>query len=355
MKISIDRGILLKALNHVQSVVERRNTIPILSNVKIDANEKNLSLVATDLDLEIIESIDANVVGSGSTTVSAHTLYDIVRKIPEGSMIEMELNSNDQMEIKSGQSNFDLPCLPDEDFPEMSSGEMPCGFSIDSGDLARLIDKARFAISTEETRYYLNGIFLHSVENELRSVATDGHRLARTSVDLPDGANLTNGIIIPRKAIYEIRKLIDDYSNDEIVSISLSDNKIRVKIGNSVITSKLIDGNFPDYEKVIPTENSNIVSLDCLVFSESVDRVSTIFSDKSRSVRISLSNNQLSLDANSPDTGSASEEIEISYVNEEMSIGFNAKYLLDVTSQVCLLYTSPSPRDVEESRIAGWG
>ena len=205
MKISIDRGILLKALNHVQSVVERRNTIPILSNVKIDANEKNLSLVATDLDLEIIESIDANVAGSGSTTVSAHTLYDIVRKIPEGSMIEMELNSNDQMEIKSGQSNFDLPCLPDEDFPEMSSGEMPCGFSIDSGNLARLIDKAKFAISTEETRYYLNGIFLHSVENELRSVATDGHRLACIKSDLPAGAEAIPSIIIPRKTVGEVR------------------------------------------------------------------------------------------------------------------------------------------------------
>ena len=224
MKISIDRGILLKALNHVQSVVERRNTIPILSNVKIDANEKNISLIATDLDLEIIEAINANVLKPGSTTVSAHTLYDIVRKIPEGSLIDMELNNNDQMEIRSGQSNFDLPSLPDEDFPEMSSGEMPCGFTIDTTDLARLIDKTRFAISTEETRYYLNGIFLHSVDNELRSVATDGHRLACIKSDLPPGAEDMPSIIIPRKTIGEVRKLIED-SSDEL-EIKVSDHKI---------------------------------------------------------------------------------------------------------------------------------
>ena len=205
MKISIDRGVLLKALNHVQSVVERRNTITILSNVKIEADEKGISLIATDLDLEIIEKVEANVSKAGSTTVSAHILYDIVRKIPEGSSIEIEQNHDDQMELKSGQSNFDLPCLPDEDFPEMSSGEMSFNFNMNSKDITRLIDKTKFAISTEETRYYLNGVYMHVAESEngqmLRCVATDGHRLAKVDTPLPQNANSMPGVIIPRKTV----------------------------------------------------------------------------------------------------------------------------------------------------------
>ena len=334
MKISIDRGILLKALNHVQSVVERRNTIPILSNVKIDANEKNLSLVATDLDLEIIESIDANVAGSGSTTVSAHTLYDIVRKIPEGSMIEMELNNNDQMEIKSGQSNFDLPCLPDEDFPEMSSGEMPCGFSIGSDDLARLIDKAKFAISTEETRYYLNGIFLHSVENELRSVATDGHRLACIKSDLPAGAEDIPSIIIPRKTVGEVRKLIEDSSGT--LDIKVSDTKIQFNFNDIQLTSKLIDGTFPDYERVIPKNNDKELLIETKAFASSIDRVATISSDKSKAVKFLLKDGLLTLTVINPETGKAIEKTPVDYSYEELEIGFNARYLLDIASQIDL-------------------
>ena len=333
MKIITEKSKLLKPLSHIQGIVEKRNTIPILSNVVIRAIDNNLSLSATDMDIDILETFDCKVINSGEITVTANILYDITRKLMDGSEVQIEFNGG-TASLESNKSKFQLPVLPVEDYPNLSQGDFPINFNLSVAELCKIIDKTKFAISMEETRYYLNGIYLHKHNNKLVSVATDGHRLARTSVDLPDGANLTNGIIIPRKAIYEIRKLIDDYSNDEIVSISLSDNKIRVQIGNSVITSKLIDGNFPDYEKVIPTENSNIVTLDCLLFSESVDRVSTIFSDKSRSVRISLSSNQLSLEANSPDTGSASEEIEISYENEEMSIGFNAKYLLDVTSQV---------------------
>ena len=332
MKISIDRGILLKALNHVQSVVERRNTIPILSNVKIDANEKNISLIATDLDLEIIEAINANVLKPGSTTVSAHTLYDIVRKIPEGSLIDMELNNNDQMEIRSGQSNFDLPSLPDEDFPEMSSGEMPCGFTIDTTDLARLIDKTRFAISTEETRYYLNGIFLHSVDNELRSVATDGHRLACIKSDLPPGAEDMPSIIIPRKTIGEVRKLIED-SSDEL-EIKVSDTKIQFNFNDVQLTSKLIDGTFPDYERVIPKNNDKELLIDTKVFASSIDRVATISSDKSKAVKFLLKDGALTLTVINPDAGKAIEKNPVEYNYEELEIGFNARYLLDISSQI---------------------
>jgi len=286
MKISIDRGVLLKALNHVQSVVERRNTIPILSNVKIAASEKNISLIATDLDLEIIEKVEANVSQVGSTTVSAHILYDIVRKIPEGSLIEIEQNHDNQMELKSGLSNFDLPCLPDEDFPEMSSGEMSCNFNMNSKDLTRLIDKTRFAISTEETRYYLNGIFLHSINNELRSVATDGHRLACIKAELPSGAEEMPSIIIPRKTVGEIRKLLEDCADDLVIKVS--DTKIQFILKDVQLTSKLIDGTFPDYERVIPKNNDKELSIETKIFSSSIDRVATISSDKSKAVKFLL-------------------------------------------------------------------
>ena len=333
MKIVTEKSALLKPLSHIQGVVEKRNTIPILSNVVIKASEDNVYLSATDMDIDILEKFNCNVINSGSVTVTANIFYDVVRKLMDGSEIQIEFNGG-TASLTSNKSKFQLPVLPVEDYPNMSQDELPINFNVSVEELCRLIDKTKFAISMEETRYYLNGIYVHKHNKKLISVATDGHRLARTSIDLPSGADLISGVIIPRKAIYEIRKLIEDYSHDEQVSISLSDSKIRVKISNTVITSKLIDGNFPDYEKVIPTDNSNIVKLDCLVFSESVDRVSTIFSDKSRSVRISLSKNTLSLEANSPDTGSASEEIEITYDKDDISIGFNSRYLLDVTSQI---------------------
>ena len=332
MKISVDRGVLLKALNHVQSVVERRNTIPILSNVKIDANEKGISLIATDLDLEIIEKVKANVTKVGSTTVSAHILYDIVRKIPEGSSIDIEQNKDDQIELKSGQSNFDLPCLPDEDFPEMSSGDMPCNFSMNSKDLKRLIDKTKFAISTEETRYYLNGIFFHSINSELRSVATDGHRMACIKAVLPSGAEEMPSIIIPRKTVGEIRKLIEDFSEDLIIKVS--ETKIQFSLSDVQLTSKLIDGTFPDYERVIPKNNDKELSIETKTFSSSIDRVSTISSDKSKAVKFLLKDGALTLTVINPDAGTAIETTPVNYDHEELEIGFNARYLLDIASQI---------------------
>jgi len=332
MKISIERGILLKALNHVQGIVERRNTIPILSNVKIDANERGIALIATDLDLEIIENVEATVSKTGSTTISAHTLYDIIRKIPEGSSVEIEQKQDNQIELRSGQSNFDLPCLPDEDFPEMSSGEMPCSFVIGSSDLARLIDKTKFAISTEETRYYLNGIFLHSIDNELRSVATDGHRLACVKSKLPAGAEEMPSVIIPRKTVGEIRKLIEGSSDD--LSIKVSDTKIQFNLKDVQLTSKLIDGTFPDYERVIPKNNDKELSIETKIFSSSIDRVATISSDKSKAVKFLLKDGALTLTVVNPDAGTAVEKTPVQYDYEELEIGFNARYLLDIASQI---------------------
>jgi DNA polymerase-3 subunit beta len=333
MKIIIDKSKLLKPLSHIQSVVERKNTIPILSNVIISANDDKLSLSATDMDIDILEKINCNVINSGSVTVTAHILYDIVRKLTDGSEVEIEYNDG-TASLTSNKSKFQLPVLPVEDYPTLSKGDFPISFKLTVGELSRLIDKTKFAISMEETRYYLNGIFIHKHEKTLVAVATDGHRLARTTIPLPSGGEIIKGAIIPRKAIFEIRKLIEDYAEDSDLSISLSDSRIKIFAGETTITSKLIDGNFPDYEKVIPVDNSNVLILDCQSLTESVDRVSTIFSDKSKSVRMTLSPNKLTLEANSPDTGSASEEIEINYSSDEIGIGFNARYLLDVTSQI---------------------
>ncbi|MBV44813.1 MAG: DNA polymerase III subunit beta [Rhodobiaceae bacterium] len=332
MKISIERDILLKGLNHVHSVVERRNTIPVLSNVKIKADEEGISLTATDLDLEIIENLKANTLDAGVTTASAHTLYDIVRKLPEGSQIDIEKNENNLIILNCGQSNFELSTLPDEDFPEMSSGEMPCNFTIGSKDFAKIIDKSRFAISTEETRYYLNGIFLHAIDGNLRGVATDGHRLACILSDLPKGADEMPSIIIPRKTISEIRKLIEDTEGD--ISLKISDTKIQFNVENVTLTSKLIDGTFPDYERVIPKTNTKVMSVETKTFSSSIDRVATISSDKSKAVKFFIESNLLTLTVVNPEAGTAVEKMLVEYKSDSLEVGFNARYLLDIASQI---------------------
>jgi DNA polymerase III subunit beta len=338
MKLTIERAALLKALGHVQSVVERRNTIPILSNVLLRGADGKLALSATDMDIEMISSVPAQGVKSGGTTVPAHTLYDITRKLPEGAQVLLELGSDKgQMTLRSGRSTFTLACLPSEDYPVMSGSDLAHNFTISAADLKRLIDRTRFAISTEETRYYLNGIYLHAAKsndvNMLRAVATDGHRLARMELPLPDGAAGMPGVIVPRKAVGELRKLLDEFDQD--VAISLSDTKIRFGFGeNTVLTSKLIDGTFPDYDRVIPTANDKVLEVECKSFAAAVDRVSTISSEKSRAVKLAIDRNSLTLSATSAENGTASEEIEVRYSASPIEIGFNSRYLLDITEQI---------------------
>ena len=336
MKLSIERAALLRSLNHVQSVVERRNTIPILSNVLMKAEDDVLSMSTTDMDLEINESVAASVSTSGATTAPAHTLHDIVRKLPDGTDVELLLNNEGtQMTVKAGRSQFKLSCLPVSDFPEIGAGELPTKLLIPAADMRALIDRTRFAMSTEETRYYLNGIYLHEAEQEgvqvLRAVATDGHRLARFEMPLPEGAASMPGVIIPRKAIGELRKLVDEAA--DTIQIELSESKIRFAFDHIVLTSKLIDGTFPDYQRVIPEGNDKIVEVDAKVLTSAVDRVSTISDGKSRAVKVALQGKQMVLSASSPEAGSATEELEVNG-ETDIEIGFNAKYLLDITSQI---------------------
>src|SRR5262245_14687985 len=337
MRVVLERSNLLRSLNHVHRVVERRNTIPILSNVLLSAKGASLEMKATDLDLEVTEAAAANVEQGGSTTVPAHLLYDIVRKLPDGAevMLKMDEDGN-AMSVISGRSSFRLQCLPQSDFPELTAGSFSHIFRVESATMKGLIDKTQFAISTEETRYYLNGIYLHTHDAngklKLRSVATDGHRLARAEIEAPAGSEGMPGIIIPRKTVSELQKLVDD--PDVAVTVELSDTKIRFTIGSVVLTSKLIDGTFPDYQRVIPTGNDKELVIDKKDFEAAVDRVSTVSSERGRAVKLSLSGGKLILSVTNPDSGSATEEIEVEYDADPIDIGFNSRYLLDIAAQL---------------------
>src|SRR5262245_11759316 len=339
MKLTIDRNALMRALSHVQAVVERRNTIPILSNILLKAEGDRLSLTATDLDIEATDAAEAKIKKSGEVTAPAQTLFDVVRKLPDGSEISLDL-SESRLSISSGKSRFALPTLPAADFQTMAKEPAPTKFEIEAAELRRLIDKTRFAISTEETRYYLNGIYLHHDKSGvLRAVATDGHRLALAETKSPKGANTLKGVIVPRKAVAEARRLLDDAP--ETVTVEASDSKIVFHIGEAVLTSKLIDGSFPDYQRVIPKENGKILTIDNKSFSAAVDRVATVSAERSRSVKLSMASGKLTLAVSHSETGQGTEELEADYDSEPMEIGFNAKYLLDVAQQI----------EAEETRI----
>ena len=339
MKATIERATLLRCMSHVQSVVERRNTIPILSNVLIDAAEDGtVKVMATDLDLQIVETVSASKVDTpGAITVSAHLLNDIIRKLSEGSQVQLDAADN-RLEIRSGRAKFKLPTLPRDDFPVIVEGDLPTSFELPAKTLAEMIDRTRFAISTEETRYYLNGIFLHVTDDDepvLKAAETDGHRLARFTLARPEGAAGMPDVIVPRKAVGEIRKLIEE--SDGTVLVDLSASKIRFTVsgeGGVVLTSKLIDGTFPDYSRVIPTGNDKLLKIDPRLFFEGVDRVATIATEKTRAVKMGLDKDKVILSVTSPDNGNAAEEVEAEYSSDGFEIGFNANYLKDILHQI---------------------
>lgn len=286
------------------------------------------------MDMDIVETVGCIVSSQGKLTVSAHTLYDIVRKLPDGSEIQIELIDSN-VEVSAGKSRFILPTLPVDDYPIMTEIEKGNEFSLEAVDLANLIDNTKFAISSEETRYYLNGIYLHVPDiksDKLRAVATDGHRLAQAEVPIPKGAENMPGVILPRKAVGEVRKLID--STDGLVTIIISKTKAKFIFPTSILTTKLIDGSFPDYQRVVPKENLNKLLVSNSHFSKAIDRVSTVSMEKSRAVKLSLSNNVLLLQVNSHDLGNASEELDVNYTSDPIDIGFNARYLLDISGQI---------------------
>lgn len=350
MQAKIERAVLLRCLGHVQSVVERRNTIPILSNVLIEAmvdadGDGIIRVMATDLDMQIVESIAAKVETPGATTVSAHLLFEIARKLPEGSEVSLSAETG-EMRVAAGRYQSKLKTLPRDDFPIIAAtsgegGDLPCRFDMAAKDIIAIIERTRFAISTEETRYYLNGIFWHVSDEEgglLRAAATDGHRLARYTLPRPAGAETMQdfaggGVILPRKCIAELHKLLGEAASEQ-VQVEVSASKVRFTYGNAVLTSKLIDGTFPDYSRVIPTGNDKLLKVDPRAFGQGVDRVATIASDKTRAVKMALDADRVTLSVTSPENGQASEDVSCSYGSDPIEIGFNAKYLADIIAQI---------------------
>lgn len=337
MKFAIERAALLKAVAQAQSVVERRNTIPILANVLIEAEGDQVSFRATDLDIEVVDQAPAKVERAGATTVSAVTFHEIVRKLPDGALVTItDDGASGRMSVDAGRSNFSLATLPKEDFPVMASSEYEANFAAPAPILRRLFDKSKFAISTEETRYYLNGVYMHVSDLDgkqvLRCVATDGHRLARIDADLPEGAGSMPGVIVPRKTVGELRKLLDD--DEAEIAVSVSETKVRFATPGITLTSKVIDGTFPDYTRVIPAGNTRRMEVDAAEFAKAVDRVATVSSERSRAVKLALDEDRLILSVNAPDSGAAEEELGVAYNDEGLEIGFNAKYLLEIASQV---------------------
>jgi DNA polymerase-3 subunit beta len=337
MKLTIERAALLKALGHVQSVVERRNTIPILSNVLLSAGREGVSFSATDLDMEIVDEAAAGVDVGGQITAPAHTLYEIVRKLPEGADVSLAFTGEDpRLAVQAGRSRFQLPVLPAGDFPVMSAEGLSARISIDTADLVRLIGKTQFAMSTEETRYYLCGLYLHTIVDggspKLRAVATDGHRMAVADMEAPEGAVGQPGVIIPRKTVQEVRRLLDDAG--ESVEVQISSQKVRFEFGRAALTSKIIDGNYPPYERVIPKDNQRVMTVDNKLFAAAVDRVATISAERSRSVKLAIEPGRVVLTVRNMEAGQGVEELEVDYDGDPFEIGFNARYLMDVCDQI---------------------
>lgn len=334
MKLTIPRDVLAPALASLSRVVERRNTIAILSNILLRAADGKLSLCATDLDIRAETSLPCEVAEAGAITLPAHTLSDIVRKLPADAAITLELGKDGdlRMALRSGRSRFTLQTLPESDFPDITAGEFSHSFALPAKTLTRIVEDTSFAISTEETRYYLNGIYLHATTAEdgpvLRAVATDGHKLSRLQVLAPEGTAGMPGVIIPRKTVAELARMAKEAEGD--LTIELSTSKIRVTAGATTLVSKLIDGQFPDYQRVIPAGNDKVATLEAEAFKQAVDRVATISSERGRAVKLALAEGNLTLTVANPDSGSATEELAPDYAGPPIDIGFNHRYLLDI-------------------------
>lgn len=332
MQFEVAKQILLKAISNVNGAVEKKNTIPVLQNIKIEAKDDKVVLSATDMDILVTSSFESDMKKGGSTTVPAQMFFDIVRKIPDGAiMISQE--SATILQIKSGKSKYSLPCIEASEFPNLSEGELGEEVEVEAEKLSKMIDKTRFAISSDETRYYLNGLYLQAMKKddgfELRTVATDGHRMALSF--LVAKLKTPFGVILPKKSVAEIRRIID---GSKVVKLAVSRVKIKVTTDQATIVSKLIDGEFPDYDKVLPKNNTQIAVINKKNFFDCVDRVSTVATDKHRSVKLIIENGKMNLQVNTNDGSFAYEELDVNYTGDRIETGFNSRYLLDIIGQI---------------------
>ena len=365
MKLQLSKSNFVKSLSFVQNIVESKATIPILANVLLEAKQGRLNLSATDMDITIFDKIKINNIESeGSTSVPAQILYNVIKELSDDHPIDLSYDQNNKkLHLMSSKSKFVFSCLSTDEFPISSTETFKISFNLEADILKEIIDKTYFASSNEETRYYLNGLYIHTAslnnKNYLRVVATDGHRLAQYQISSPPTITKNNfGVIVPKKLIFELRKLIDEVK--ENVKIDLSERKIRFSFNETIIVSKLIDGKFPDYEKVIPKNASNTFSINRKKFLESINRISTISSEKSKAIKLNLNKNKITISANNVEEGgSGAEEIHIKYNGPSLDIGFNSGYLKEIINQftleeITILFSdSTAPTIIKEDSKSG--
>ena len=335
MQFVIKRDVLLKSLNFVLGVVEKKNTLPILSNVLLQLKEKKLSIVATDLDIIFYDEInEVKIINEGSTTTSAAIIFDILRKIPSNSEISFELKSENKLSLKSDNADFNLLCLPTDNFPTFTDEFDGNEISIDNNKFLKLLNKTKISISNDDTRHYLNGVFLHITEghgrNFLTGVATDSHRLSSSSLEIENSA--FNSLILPRKTVFQLCSLLSETS--EKILIQSSDNKIKFSIGNIKLISKVIDGKFPDYKKVVPTGNDKTLVVSSKDFINSIERVASVSLDRKEGVKLLINKDNIQLSVNSANSGDGNEKIKAEFSSQNLNISFNSKYLIDIASEV---------------------
>ena len=336
MQFSVKRDVLLKSLNFVQGIVEKKNTLPILSNVLLQLQNNKLSIVATDLDIIFQDEIsDVKILKDGNTTTSASVLFDILRKISSNSDLNFELISENKLSLKSESSDFNLLCLPSDNFPTFSDEFEGQAMELNNKNFLKVLNKTKIAISNDDTRHYLNGIFLHLTEahgrNFLTGVATDSHRLSSSSIEINNADNISS-LILPRKAAFQLCSLLTDI--DEKLLMQISENKIMFKLGKIKLISKVIDGKFPDYRKVVPTDNKKTLVVLSKEFINSIERVTSVSLDGKEGVKLSINKDNIQLSVNSANSGEGNEVIKGSFNSDDLNISFNSKYLIDIASEI---------------------
>jgi len=327
MKFTVTRNALLNELNLVQGVIEKKSTIPILSNILLEASGEHLDIAATDLDVTIRCGCPATVASEGTTTIAARRLFDIVRLLPDGADIDLSLLENDWVQLHSGNSKYKIVALPKENFPSIPEAA-PSTAQIPGGLLRNMIQRTMFAITQEESRYSLNGALLALMPNEIRMVATDGHRLALVSrsMEIP-GVDLEVRALIPRKTLVEIQKLIGD--QDQTVEFGRDENHLFFAVGSKRLVSRILAGQFPNYELVVPRDNDRFITSSTRALGDGIRRAAIMADEKLRAIRLSFKTGILELTASSADAGEAHEEVPVEYDGESLDIGFNPQYLLD--------------------------
>ena len=336
MQFIVKRDILLKSLNFVQGVVEKKNTLPILSNVLLELKDNKLAIIATDLDIVFYDEIhDVKISKQGSTTTSAAVLYDILRKVSSNSDLNFDLKSENKLSLKSDSAEFNLLCLPTGNFPTFTDEFGGSEISLNNKKFLKLLNKTKIAISNDDTRHYLNGIFLHITEsngrNFLTGVSTDSHRLSSSSLEIEEMNDFTS-LILPRKTVFQLCSLLTE--SNEKLSMQTSENKIKFSLGNIKLISKVIDGKFPDYKKVVPTGNDKTLVLSSKDFINSVERVTTVSIDRKEGVKLAISKDNVQLSVNSANSGEGNEIIKANFNSGNLNISFNSKYLIDIASEI---------------------